>query len=76
MFCRNLQRVGENHVYTILSTSCLWYRKVDDTFAIISYDFGETLQQLNYIDESIEFTIEKASKGNPKSISGLHHRFK
>ena len=59
-----IQRVGEDYVYTMLSTSCLWYRKVDDTFAIISYDFGETLQQLNDIDESIEFIMEKGSKGN------------
>ena len=59
-----IQRVEESHVYTMLSTSCLWYRKVDDTFAIISYDFGETLQQLNDVDKSIDFTMEKASEGN------------
>ena len=34
----------------------LWYRKVDDIFAIISHDLGETLQKLNDIDENIELT--------------------
>ena len=45
----------------MLNVPRLWYRKVDDTFAIISHDRGETLQKLNDFDENIEFTIEKAS---------------
>ena len=42
----------------------LWYRKVDDTFAITSNDLGETLQKLNDVDENIEITMKKASKRN------------
>ena len=30
----SIQRVEENHVYTMLNAHRLWYRKVDDTFAI------------------------------------------
>ena len=48
----------------MLNAPRLWYRKVDDTFGITSHDLGETLQKLNYIDENIEFTMEKASEGN------------
>ena len=59
-----IQRVEENHIYAILNTPRLWYRKVDDTFAITSHDLGETLKKLNDIDENIEFTMEKASEGN------------
>ena len=59
-----IQRVEENHVYTMLNTLRLWYRRVDDTFAITSHDLEETLQMLNDIDENIEFTMEKTSEGN------------
>ena len=59
-----IQRVEENHIYAILNNPRLWYRKVDDTFAITSHDLGETLKKLNDIDENIEFTMEKASEGN------------
>ena len=60
MFRRNLySKNGENHVYTMLNAPRLWYRKVDDTFAITSHDLEETLQKLNDIDENIEFTMEK-----------------
>ena len=38
-----IQRVEENHVYTMLNAPRPWYRKVDDTFAITSHDFEETL---------------------------------
>ena len=48
----------------MLNPPCLWYRKVDDTFAITSHDLGETLQKLNDIDENIEFTMEKAPERN------------
>ena len=51
-----IQRGEENHVYTMLITPRLWYRKVGDIFAIISHDLGETLQKLNDIDENIELT--------------------
>ena len=47
----------ENHVYTILNSPRLSYRKIDDAFAITSHDLGETLQKLNDIDENIEFTM-------------------
>ena len=59
-----IQRVEENQIYTMLNAPRLWYRKVDDTFAITSHDFEQTLQKLNDIDENIEFTMEKTSKGN------------
>ena len=48
----------------MLNSPRLWYRKVVDTFPITSHDLGETLQKLNYINENIDFTMEKASKGN------------
>ena len=54
----------ENHIYTILNTPRLWYRKLDDTFAITSHDLGGTLRKLHDNDENIEFTMEKASEGN------------
>ena len=54
----------ENLIYTILNTPRLWYRKVDATFAITSHDLRETVQKLNDTDENIEFSIEKAVKGN------------
>ena len=38
-----IQRVEENHNYTMLNTLRLWYRRVDDTFAITSHDLEETL---------------------------------
>ena len=41
-----IQRVEENHVYTMLNTSRLWQKKVDNTFAITSHDLGKTLQDL------------------------------
>ena len=56
-----IERVEESHIYTMLNVARLWYRKVDDTFAIISHDRGETLQKLNDFNENIEFTTEKAS---------------
>ena len=59
-----IQRVKENYIQTILNAPRLWYRKVDDTFAITSYGIGEILQKLNDIDENIEFTMEKTSEGN------------
>ena len=65
-----IQRVKENHIYTMLNAPRLWYRKTDDTIAITLHDLGESLQKLNDIDENIEFTMEKTS------ISGLHHKFK
>ena len=37
----------------MLNATRLWYRKVDDTFAITSHDLGETLQKLNDTDENI-----------------------
>ena len=43
----------ENPIYTILNAPQLWYREVDDTFAVTSHDLGETLQKLNDIDENI-----------------------
>ena len=46
------------------NVNCLWYRKVDDTFAITSNDLEETLQKLNDNDKDTEFTMEKASKRN------------
>ena len=62
---RNLKsKGGINHLYTMLNAPHLWYREVDDTFAITSHDLGETLQKLNDIDENIEFTTEKTSEGN------------
>ena len=60
----SIQRVEENHVYTMLNAPRLWYRKVDDTFAITSHDLEEALQKLNDIGENIEFTMEKESEGN------------
>ena len=60
----HIQRVEGNHVYTMLNAPRLWYRKIDDIFAIASHDLGETLQGLNDIDDNIEFTMEKASEGN------------
>ena len=48
----------------MLNTPRLWYRKVDDTFAITSHDLGETLQKLHDINENIEYTLKKASEGN------------
>ena len=59
-----IQRVEENHIYTVLNAPCLWYRKVGDTFAVTSHDLGGTLKKLNDINENIEFTMEKASEGN------------
>ena len=62
-----IQRVEENHIYTILNAPRLWYRKVDATFAITSHDLGETVQKLNDTDENIQrkFTFYE-----------LHHKFK
>ena len=40
-----IQRVEENHIYTMLNAPCLWYTKADDTFAITSHNLGETLQK-------------------------------
>ena len=54
----------ENYLYAMLNAPRLWYRKVDDTFAITLHDLGETLQKLNNIDKKIEFTMEKSSEGN------------
>ena len=48
----------------MLITPFIWYKNVDNTFAITLHDLGEKLQMLNNIDDNIEFTIEKASKGN------------
>ena len=48
----------------MLNAPRLWYRKVDDTFAITSNDLEETLQKLNDNDKDTEFTMEKASKRN------------
>ena len=59
-----IQRVSEKHFSTMLNAPRLWYRKVDDTFAITSHDLGETLQKLTDTDENIEFTMEKASEEN------------
>ena len=59
-----IQRVEENHIYTMLNAPRLWYRKVDNTFTITSHDLGQTLQKLNDIDQKIQFAVEKASKGN------------
>ena len=59
-----IKRVEQNHVYTMLNAPRLQNRKVKDTFATTSHNLGETLQKLNDIDENIEFTMEKASKGN------------
>ena len=59
-----IKRVKQNHVYTMLNAPCLQNRKVKDTFATTSHNLGETLQKLNDIDENIEFTMEKSSKGN------------
>ena len=59
-----IQRVEENHIYTMLNTPCLWQRKVDHTFAMTSHDLGETLKKLNNIDENIDFIMEKASERN------------
>ena len=56
-----IQRVEENHIYTMFNASRLWYRKVDNTFAIKSHDLRETLQKLNDLDENIEVTLEKVS---------------
>ena len=46
----------------MLNAPRLWYRKVDDTFAITSLDPGEAQQNLNSIDENIKFTMKKTSK--------------
>ena len=59
-----IQRGEENHIYRMPNASRLLYRKVDDTFAIISHDLGEALQMLNNIDKNIEFTMEKTSGRN------------
>ena len=70
-----IQRVEENHIYTMLNAPRLWYRKVDNTFAITSHDLGETLQKLNDTDENI---IIYYGKGiwRKFTISGLDHKFK
>ena len=52
----------QNPIYVMLNAPHLWYRKVDDAFAITSHDLGETLQKLNDIDENIEFTMGKHLK--------------
>ena len=49
--------VEENHIYVMLKTTRLWYRKLEDTFAITSHELGETMQKLNYIDENMELEI-------------------
>ena len=41
------------HQSSMLYTPRLWYKKVDVTFAITSYDLGETLQKLNNIDDNM-----------------------
>ena len=38
----------------------LWYEKVHDTFAITLHDLVKTLEELNSIDNSIDFTMESA----------------
>ena len=58
------QIVEENHIYTMLNASRLWYRKVDITFAIASHDLGEKLQKWNWWDHFTDFAMEKTSKGN------------
>ena len=64
MFHRNLYSKSGRKSYTVLNAPRLWCRKVDNAFAVTSYDLGETMQKLNDIDENIEFTMEKASEGN------------
>ena len=59
-----IQIVEENHIYTMLNASRLWYRKVDITFAIASHDLGEKLQKWNWWDHFTDFAMEKTSKGN------------
>ena len=49
--------VEENHIYAMLKTTRLWYRKLENTFAITSHELGETMQKLNYIDENMELEI-------------------
>ena len=39
-----IQRVEETHIYIVLNAPCLSNRKFDNTFAIISHELGETLQ--------------------------------
>ena len=48
----------------MLNIPRLWYKKVDDAFAITSHDLGETLQKLNSIGGNIKLIMEKASEGN------------
>ena len=66
-----IQKVEENHIYTMLNPPRLWYRKVDDTFAITSNDPTDTLQKLNNIDENIEFTMENPTEGSLQFLDCL-----
>ena len=64
-----IQRVGKNHVYTMLN--------VQVQKKIASHDFGATLQKLNFIDENIEFSKQKASGRNlpfPDSIISVNEK--
>ena len=55
--------MDEDHVYTMLNSHRLWYRKVNDKVAIKSHNLGETLKKLNDIDENLKFIMENASEG-------------
>ena len=58
-----IQRVEGREIYKIPYAPRLWYRKVDDTFAITLHDSVKTLEELNKISNNIEFSMESAEDG-------------
>ena len=51
----------EREIFKMLYDPRLWYKKVDDTYAITSDDAFKTLEELD--NKNIKFTIESAKEG-------------
>ena len=54
-----VQRLEEISIYTMIHAPRVWLRKVDDTFVISKHSIQSTLNELNKINNNIQFTAEE-----------------
>ena len=64
--CLYMERLGKHHFQGIMGDGMIWARYVDDVIVVVpkGLDLENKLDELNAVNDKIQFTLEKEDKGS------------